>query len=77
MARTKAIPLRREPSDFNQGPPETPDHGWSHKDDKANGNAIPASRSNGNSKGPSHPAFQEQAGLTQLVICVAGIYASL
>lgn len=77
MARTKALPLRREPSDFNQGPPDTPSHGWKQIDSKANGNASPASRSNGKPKGPSRPATQEQAGLAQLVICVAGIYVSL
>lgn len=77
MARTKAIPLRREPSDFDQGPPDTPNYGWKHMDRKSNGNVPPATLSNGKPKGPSRPATQEQAGLAQLVICVAGIYASL
>lgn len=77
MARTKAVPLRREPSDFDQGPPDTPNHGWKQMGNKANGNAIPAALSNGKPQGPSPPASQEQAGLAQLVICVAGIYASL
>ena len=77
MARTKAIPLRREPSDFDQGPPDTPNHEWKSANNKANGNASPASRSNGIVKTPSRPTGHEQAGLAQLVICVAGIYASL
>ena len=77
MARTKAIPLRREPSDFDQGPPDTPSHGWKHAKDKANGNASPASLGNGIVKAPSRPTGHEQAGLAQLVICVTGIYASL
>ena len=77
MARTKAVPLRREPSDFDQGPPESPDHGWKHMSSQLNGNASSATLSNGRPKEPSHAATQEQAGLAQLVICVAGIYASL
>ena len=77
MARTKAVPLRREPSDLNQGVPGNSDHNLTHIDKKANGNAIPVSLSNSNLQKPSHPASQEQAGLAQLVICVAGIYASL
>lgn len=77
MARTKASPLRREPSDFEQGPPDTPKYGWKHMNTKANGNASPAAVSNGKPKGLSRPAIQEEAGLAQLVICVAGIYASL
>lgn len=77
MARTKAVPLRREPSDFDQGPPDTPNHGWKHTGSEANGDASPATLSNGKPKGPSRPTTQEQAGLAQLVICVAGIYASL
>ena len=77
MARTKAVPLRREPSHLDQGPSNSPDHDWKRMDDKANGNIIPATLSNGKPQAPSHPASQEQAGLAQLVICVAGIYASL
>lgn len=77
MARTKAIPLQREPSDFDQGPPDTPSHGWKHTDRRSNGNVSPPTLSNGKPKGPPRPATQEQAGFAQLVICVAGIYASL
>ncbi|CAD6584702.1 MAG: UDP-galactose transporter [Alectoria sarmentosa] len=76
MARTKAIPLRREPSDFDQGPPHTPNHGWKQTGSEANGDASPTTLSNGKPKGPSRPTTQEQAGLAQFVICVAGIYAS-
>ena len=77
MARTKAVPLRREPSNFDQGPPDTPNHGWKHTDSKSSGSASTATLSNGKLNGPSRLATQEQAGLAQLVICVAGIYASL
>lgn len=77
MARTKAVPLRRESSDFDQGHPQTPDYGWKHAESEVNGNVSPATLSNGKFKEPSPPASQEQAGLAQLVICVAGIYASL
>ena len=76
MARRKqAAPLQREPSDFDKGPPDSPSHGWKH----ANGNISksPAVVSNGKPNEPFPSTSQEQAGLTQLVICVAGIYASL
>lgn len=73
MARTKAVPLRREASDLDQGLPEVSIDSWKHTNTKANGNASPVTLSNGKSEEPS----QEQAGLTQLIICVAGIYASL
>ncbi|KAL2053914.1 hypothetical protein ABVK25_005843 [Lepraria finkii] len=74
MARRKqAAPLQREPSDFDKGPPESPSHGWKH----ANGNPkSPVVMSNGKPMRPSPAATQKQAGFTQLVICVAGIYAS-
>ncbi|MCJ1256390.1 UDP-galactose transporter [Lignoscripta atroalba] len=75
MARQKqAIPLQRTPSDFQHGPPESPDHGWK----AANGHASKSSptQSNGSIKGADAPAKSEQAGLTQLIICVGGIYAS-
>ena len=77
MARTKAVPLRREPSDFDQGLLGAPNHGWKQMGNQANPNAVPATLSNGKSQAPSPSASQEQAGLAQLVICVAGIYASL
>ena len=77
MARTKAVPLRREPSHLDQGPSNSPEYDWKRTDDKANGNTIPATLSNGIPRAPSQRVSQEQAGLAQLVICVAGIYASL
>ena len=77
MARTKAVPLQREPSTFDQGLPDTPNHGWKYANGKANGNMSPANPSNSQPKQSSPPASQEQAGLAQLVVCVAGIYASL
>ncbi|KAL8719165.1 MAG: hypothetical protein Q9225_003805, partial [Loekoesia sp. 1 TL-2023] len=86
MARRKqAAPLRRQPSDFDKGPPESPDHGWK----KSNGNGhISKSASNGilektekalsspRPKDPSPLHAMEQPGLIQLIVCVAGIYAS-
>ena len=77
MARTKPVPLREEPSDFDQGPLDAPNYGWNHTDSKVNGNVSPAILSNARPRAPSRPATQERAGLAQLVICVAGIYASL
>ena len=77
MARTKAVPLRREPSDFDQSISDNPIPGRTHMRKTANGNAVPTALSNGKLQGSSHSASQEQAGLAQLVICVAGIYASL
>ena len=76
MTRQKqAVPLRREVSDFDNGPPESSDHGWKH----SNGNAqsLLATRSNGKSEELLPQVPSDQAGFTQLVICVAGIYASL
>ena len=76
MARRKqAAPLQRQPSDFDQGPPESPGHGW--KQSNGNSPKSEAVTSNGNAKAPLSRASQEQAGLSQLVICIAGIYASL
>ncbi|KAL9127504.1 MAG: hypothetical protein Q9217_003634 [Psora testacea] len=63
MARQKqTAPLRREPSDFEQY------NGGPAYGRAEIGNGVP--------KGPLPPAAQEQPGLTQLIICVAGIYAS-
>jgi len=77
MARKKqAMPLQREVSDFDQGPPELSKHGWKH----ANGTAqdLQITASTGKPKEELLPQLpSDQAGFTQLVICVAGIYASL
>lgn len=76
MARRKqAAPLQREPSDFSQGLPDSPSHGWKHTNGKTPKSAAIAS--NGKPKEPNSSATQEQAGLTQLIVCIAGIYASL
>ncbi|KAL9015501.1 MAG: hypothetical protein Q9185_007107 [Variospora sp. 1 TL-2023] len=86
MARRKqTTPLQRQPSDFSQGPPETPDHGWK----KPNGNGhfwntagndiLEKTEKALSSPVPKHPSplhALEQPGLIQLVVCVAGIYAS-
>lgn len=75
MARQKqAIPLQREPSDFGEAPPKSPSLSW----ESTNGNSQTAISANGQSKGNITPAAtHKQAGLTELIICVAGIYASL
>ncbi|KAL8700821.1 MAG: hypothetical protein Q9224_000795 [Gallowayella concinna] len=86
MARRKqAVPLQREPSGLDQGTPESPNHGLK----KLNGNGhIPNGKSNGvmektrsamsknRPKEPSPLHALEQPGIIQLIICVAGIYAS-
>ncbi|KAI4120929.1 MAG: hypothetical protein LQ338_006668 [Usnochroma carphineum] len=90
MARRKqAVPLQRQPSGFDQGIPNSPDHGWQTSDGNGNGNGhIPNATSNGilketekalSSPRPKHPSplyALEQPGLIQLLVCVAGIYAS-
>ncbi|KAL8998485.1 MAG: hypothetical protein Q9169_002428 [Polycauliona sp. 2 TL-2023] len=83
MARRKqAAPIQRQPSDLRHG---NPDDGW----EKINGNGhLPASPSNAvlektksamsdeRPKEPSPLHALEQPGIIQLVVCVAGIYAS-
>ena len=77
MARRKqAVPLQREVSDFHDGPPESPNHGWKN----SNGGGSPKQQpiSNGRRKNEVVPQVPiDQAGFTQLLICVGGIYASL
>lgn len=86
MARRKqTTPLQRQPSDFSKGPPESPDQGWERL---AQNGHLSNSKSNGvlektekalSSPRPDNPSplhVTEQAGLIQLVVCVAGIYAS-
>jgi len=74
--KKQAVRLQKEVSDFDQGLPESPKHDWKH----ANGTAheIPSTASAGKPKEELLPPHApDQAGFTQLVICVAGIYASL
>ncbi|KAL8837101.1 MAG: hypothetical protein Q9170_002658 [Blastenia crenularia] len=86
MARRKqATPLQRQPSDFDQGHPKSPSDGW--KPTNSNGH-ISNTKGNGilkktekalSSPGPQDPSSlhaMEQPGLIQLLVCVAGIYAS-
>jgi hypothetical protein len=69
-------PLQREPSDFAQGPPKTPDYGW--KSSNGSTNSVTPSKANGSIKTALAPVTTEQAtGLPQLIICVGGIYISL
>ena len=77
MARQKqAVPLQREVSDFHKGPPETPDHGWKHSNSGAY--SKPITVGNGMLKDEVvNQLPKDQAGLTKLLICVGGIYASL
>lgn len=79
MARQKQVaPLQRQPSDSSAGPPESPNHGRQY----ANGQTpekLPAVV-NGDAKEPVVPVMPtspKEAGFTQLIICVGGIYASL
>ncbi|KAL8776347.1 MAG: hypothetical protein Q9213_008309, partial [Squamulea squamosa] len=86
MARRKqAAPLQRQPSSFDHGLPASPDHGWK----QSNGNGhIPngeingvvertkTAMSNDRPKEPSPLHALEQPGIMQLIVCVAGIYAS-
>ena len=76
MARQKqAAPLRREPSDFESmnGHTSTADHRQANGF-LADGAAAVVKKA---AREPPESASQEQTGLLQLVICVAGIYASL
>ncbi|CAF9909023.1 MAG: UDP-galactose transporter [Heterodermia speciosa] len=73
MARRKqATPLKREPSDFDRGLPESPSHGWKHRNGQSRDRKPPVAR--GDEKLPV--SITDQAGPLQLVICVGGIYAS-
>ncbi|KAL9004260.1 MAG: hypothetical protein Q9188_002924 [Gyalolechia gomerana] len=86
MARRKqAAPLQRQPSNFNEGAPEAPDQGWKrsaeniHLSNAASNGVLEKTEKALSSPRPDNPSplhAMEQAGLVQLVICVAGIYAS-
>ncbi|KAL8909545.1 MAG: hypothetical protein Q9171_004990 [Xanthocarpia ochracea] len=86
MARKKqAAPLQRQPSAFDHGSPESPDHEWKKPNGKGH---APNGTSNGvlekaksamSDKRPKEPSplhALEQPGIIQLIVCVAGIYAS-
>jgi hypothetical protein len=79
MARKKqSTPLKRVPSDFTHGVPDQAELSR----DKANGHANGNTSANGHTAGTVQAALapvlsEEKAGLTQLVVCVGGIYASL
>ncbi|MCJ1284144.1 UDP-galactose transporter [Xylographa opegraphella] len=77
MARTKqSTPLQCAPSDFNQGPPESPSHGW--KESNGSSKATDSASANGSISRALEPvASQPGAGLPQLIVCVGGIYISL
>ncbi|KAL9027248.1 MAG: hypothetical protein Q9196_004201 [Gyalolechia fulgens] len=86
MARQKqAAPLQRQPSDLNKGPPESPGQGWKRSAENgrlsnaASNSILEKAEKALSSPRPDHPSplhATEQAGLIQLVVCVAGIYAS-
>lgn len=77
MARKKqAVPLQRRVEDSDQGPPDTSTHGCKQTNGTAHSPRSAASA--GEPKEELLPQLpSDQAGFTQLVICVAGIYASL
>ncbi|MCJ1387781.1 UDP-galactose transporter [Xylographa bjoerkii] len=76
MARTKQQnPLQRAPSDFDQGPPESPNHGW--KTSNGTSKVIDSIHTNGSIQHALEPVMTESAaGLPQLIVCVGGIYVS-
>ncbi|KAI4275452.1 MAG: hypothetical protein LQ337_003211 [Flavoplaca oasis] len=86
MARRKqAAPVQRQPSDFDRGPLESPDHGWKTLNGNGHipngtGNAVlertKSAMSDERPKEPSPLHALEQPGMIQLIVCVAGIYAS-
>lgn len=81
MARHKqTAPLRREPSDFES----VNGHALSSDDKSVNGTSSNGAIVNSAvavvkeaAREPPKSQSQEQAGLTQLIICVVGIYVSL
>ncbi|KAI4183681.1 MAG: hypothetical protein LQ346_006258 [Caloplaca aetnensis] len=79
MARQKANPLQRQVSNFDQGPPESPDHG-NGSISKPTSNGIleetEKALSSPRPKTPSPLHALEPTGLIQLVVSIAGIYAS-
>ncbi|MCJ1474921.1 UDP-galactose transporter [Lambiella insularis] len=77
MAREKQrTPLQREPSDFDKGPPESPDHGW--RSTNGSSKHFEHAPPNGSISRALEPVTSEQAvGLPQLIVCVGGIYISL
>ena len=76
MARQKqAAPLRREPSDFENMNGHSSSSDYKMANGKiANGVVSAVSEA---AREPPATESQKQAGLTQLVICIAGIYATL
>ncbi len=81
MARHKqATPLRREPSEFENvnGHGSSSDY-KSANGKHANGTIMDSAVAvvNEAAREPPESQSQEQAGFTQLIICVAGIYVSL
>lgn len=85
MARKKQVPLRREPSDLSKVHLDSPGGALGNGNAVANANAILngntqkilSAAPNGRLKEIPSLGTREQPGLTQLLICVAGIYASL
>ena len=76
MARQKqAAPLRREPSDFESMNGHTSSHDQRSVNSLIANGAVAVVKEA--AREPPKSASQEQAGLIQLTICVAGIYASL
>ncbi|KAI4244994.1 MAG: hypothetical protein LQ352_006657, partial [Teloschistes flavicans] len=85
MARQKQAARQRQPLSLNQGLPETPEHGWatsnghgqlSNAGSKGVIEKTKAAMNDDRPKEPSPLHALEQPGIVQLLICVAGIYAS-
>ncbi|KAL8638657.1 MAG: hypothetical protein Q9228_004207, partial [Teloschistes exilis] len=85
MARQKQTARQRQTSSLDHRLPETPEHGW--RTSNGNGSlsnagsndfleATKAAMSDDRPKEPSPLHALEQPGIVQLLVCVAGIYAS-
>jgi hypothetical protein len=75
MARKKQVPLQRKPSNLDDGSVESPNRGWKEANGSLEGAA--AVLGNGKPKQSTLPYSSEPAGFAQLMVCIAGIYASL
>ncbi|KAL8688089.1 MAG: hypothetical protein Q9218_005914, partial [Villophora microphyllina] len=85
MARQKQAARQRQPSNFDQGLPETSGHGWTtsngngHLSNAGSNGVLEKTKAAMNDDRPKEPSplhALEQPGIVQLLICVAGIYAS-
>ncbi len=75
MARKKQVPLQQKPSSLDDGSVESPNRGWKEANGSLEGGAAVVD--NGRPKQSTVPYSSEPAGFAQLLVCIAGIYASL